>query len=958
MVDFLKTLRRIAGRLFGKVSTIGHLDQLDGGKISGWAFLPSMPSHRVRLQVFVDDDLVTEGVADLYRSDLVERGFGDGLCGFVFALPEDRLDDRHHVIDVVNASTGERLGSHTRIYRLIPYERQKRPVRQYLFNDTLYELSSGPVLDALDHYRNIGWRQGLNPHPLFDVKRYMRLQKLACDVEPLAHFEREGQYTGASIHALLDGEQEWGSIDPRRREHPVFAYLERRTPGQKEPSPFFSDTDYGARYPGVVDVGFQPLVHYLSYGWREGRRPHADFDPKVFASLAHLDKDIEPYGYLVDWLRACEARGRADHPLVSIIVLNLDKAVLTLQCLYFLKQNPSAIETEIIVVDNGSKDEDFALLSRHACGAKIVRVGVNRGFGEGNNIGAEQACGRYLVFMNNDVFVKDGWLEPLVDVVEADASVGAVGAKLLYPDGRLQEAGAMLSVCGTAVQRGKFLDPRSSIFNRTQPVDYCSAALLLVRAEAFHSVLGFDLSWDPAYYEDADLSFKLRTIGLKTVYAHRSEAFHLEHATSSDEKMRDFLRNIVATNRLKFVQRWTQDNPPPFHREPGIALDQRPSRRRPGPSLALFTPFPLTPGGGERYLLTIAAGLGASRRCVLFTQDRYSRVRLLTLARELGLDLDHVELAMIDEVGRHERFDAFVCMSNELLPPVGPIASRNFYHCQFPFPMAAEHHGSRWAYLDEYDAIVVNSKFTAHHYQLGLERMGLAAKPVSVVPPPVPQMTRASVDRRADAPIRILNVGRFASNGHCKRQDVMIDLFRLLLKRVEHPLELHLAGVVGLDLSARDYLDRLLAMGRDLPVFFHPNASIEQLDVLYADASVYWHLTGFGQDMAKLPHLFEHFGIAIVEAMSAGVVPVAYRGGGPAEIISSGRDGFLVDTSADVVAHTAALLANPKKMTQMSAAASRRAADFTPEMFCARIGNLIDGTGERRDVASFLHAAQ
>ena len=243
---------------------------------------------------------VAEGVADRYRGDLHEKGFGDGCCAFIFVLPADKLDGRDHGIEVVNAQTGCLLLSQTRTYRLDPDGVKRQTVTNLLVDAVLYEKEAGPVPDALDHYRKVGWRSGLNPHPLFDARRYARLQRLGSEVEPLAHFEAKGQYEGASIHALFDRPVTTGADG--RREHPIFAYLERNSPRELEPSPFFSDQNYAAADPGVERAGFLPLVHYLSYGWHENRRPHRDFEPRLFARLADLDEDVEPYGFFVDWL--------------------------------------------------------------------------------------------------------------------------------------------------------------------------------------------------------------------------------------------------------------------------------------------------------------------------------------------------------------------------------------------------------------------------------------------------------------------------------------------------------------------------------------------------------------------------------------------------------------------------------------------------------------------------------
>ena len=143
-------------------------------------------------------------------------------------------------------------------------------------------------------------------------------------------------------------------------------------------------------------------------------------------------------------------------PEVSIIILNLEKAELTKKCLEYISSHTCGRRYEVVVVDNGSSPEDFRKLAELEGNFHLVRLSANRFFGEGNNIGAERSKGKYLVFLNNDAFVTAGWLSPLIDLLERDDSLGGVGPRFLYPDGRLQEAGAFIDENGVAVQVRKY----------------------------------------------------------------------------------------------------------------------------------------------------------------------------------------------------------------------------------------------------------------------------------------------------------------------------------------------------------------------------------------------------------------------------------------------------------------------------------------------------------------------
>ena len=243
---------------------------------------------------------------------------------------------------------------------------------------------------------------------------------------------------------------------------------------------------------------------------------------------------------------------------VSIIIPVLNKVAFTRKCLDALRRNTPAGLYEVIVWDNGSTDETQAFLQKQSAADPTVhyfRSEENLGFVGGNNAAAQHARGEFLVLLNNDTEPQPGWLEALLQTVEADASVGAVGAKLIYPDGKLQEAGGIIFRDASGWNYGRMQDPRDPRFNFPREVDYCSAACLLVRTALFRQLGGFDVRYSPAYYEDTDLCFALRQNGHRVVYQPRCEIIHHEGATAGQDLTKGF-KQYQVTNRRKFTEKW------------------------------------------------------------------------------------------------------------------------------------------------------------------------------------------------------------------------------------------------------------------------------------------------------------------------------------------------------------------------------------------------------------------
>jgi len=342
----------------------------------------------------------------------------------------------------------------------------------------------------------------------------------------------------------------------------------------------------------------------------------------------------------------------------------------------------------------------------------------------------------------------------------------------------------------------------------------------------------------------------------------------------------------------------------------------------------IYDPYLDTLGGGERYCLTLAEFLlNSGWEVDLFWEKEDLKEKIgerfqISLKR---VNFVYIPKKLLKKVEIHRKYDLLFWLSDGSVPFM--FAKKNILHFQIPFKNVGGKSFLNKFKLKLIDEIICNSQFTKEVIdgEFGIKSI--------VIYPPV-DVNKFKSGKKENI---ILSVGRFSRLMQEKGQEILINCFKKITQEGLRGWKFILAG--GSEVGGSDLVERLRLLAKGYPIEIFENISFRQLVDLCSKAKIFWAANGYGIDEDKNPEKMEHFGISVVEAMSAGAVPLLIKKGGFREIIEDGKSGFFWESTDELIGKTLQL--SGKSLEKIARQARQRSLHFAKEKFYERISKII-----------------
>ena len=508
-----------------KPQAIGFIDKICSGFITGWAIDPESSSNNM-VGIEIDGKIVCGASANNFRQDLKDTELSDGYSGFEIPL-----------VDLLKTKIGKQI---------------KLKINDKLVNipEIFLQEPDGKFWFGIEKIENCHL-VGTIVSERFQGKKKIIIRGGGKIIATWSTELKEGHNTVAIPLPLNIFNEDIHLLSVGVENYPFSLWTDtRKLAGILTPWQYLKNS---YKEPGFMGLPIQSKHRYESLRLQleavaQGKLPNVTL-ADIFTSHEVIVKGWEgrkdfPHFTLPAF----------DEPEVSIIIPAYNKFELTYHSIASILLSFNKTSYEVIVADDCSSDitkdvSDIITNVTH------IRNLENLRFLRSCNSAAQYARGKYIIFLNNDTEVTSYWIDELLNPFNTDEQTGMTGSKLLNLDGSLQEAGGIIWGSGQPWNVGNGANPIAPEFNYTRQADYLTGAAMCIKKSVWDTVNGFSEEYAPCYYEDTDITFKIREAGFKTVYTPMSQVVHFE-GQSHGKDVSKGLKKYQTINESKFRAKW------------------------------------------------------------------------------------------------------------------------------------------------------------------------------------------------------------------------------------------------------------------------------------------------------------------------------------------------------------------------------------------------------------------